>query len=284
MEKVNKIQKLFKSQELNPAEMLLDVAKAGFGRPTHVLPASGLLNMFRHPRYEPVEAFYDFSNGKEKDVCLLGKGVLYDSGGYNIKTKGMEDMYIDKFGALTALTIAKTLKLPVRVFFVVNLITDTSIVPGTILTSITKKKVRVVDTDAEGRIGLAHLIESSREYKKLITFATLTGHSVWNVGEGHAEIFDTDHSYSGDSGVLGIGSVFEDYKKCLYKNGVLENYNDGYNKAGAAKAYLFLREFLLKNQTLTHFDIAGLDGKQVKDYTYGLQDMMNVVKLVKESG
>lgn len=297
MKQLKEIQKLFNSQIISPnqfIDLLKTIIHTNHKAFTNVLDEfngirqaeiafknTSLLDMFGHPSANPLVLEIDFSNGKEKDMVLLGKGILYDSGGYNIKTRGMEEMYGDKFGALTALAIGQALKLPVKVFFAVNLINDYSILPGTILKSKKGKKVRIVDTDAEGRIGLAHLIELSGSYKKLVTFATLTGASHYNVGDGHAEVFDDAHDIQGDLGVIGLGHTFEDYKKGLYTNKILDNYNKSHNTAGAAKAYFFLKEFLTKNQTLTHFDIAGLMSNQEKDYTYGIEDMIRIIDAVR---
>lgn len=287
MKKSKKIQSLFNSQELD-GDYFSGLVIKTFNA-SHVTTTiydqdkpDDLMRMFINPNHPPAILEIDFSLGKEKSICLLGKGVLYDSGGYNIKTRGMEAMYSDKFGALIAITIASILKLPVKAFFGVNLIGTNAILPGTIITSSEGKNVRIVDTDAEGRIGLAHLIELANSYKKLVTFATLTGHSAWNVGAGHAEVFDNDHILEGDLGVIGRGIIFEDYKKGLYTHKILDNYNEAYSKAGAAKAYMFLREFLSNNQTLTHFDIAGLEAKHNIDYRYGLEDMINIVQAIQE--
>ncbi|MEK6879034.1 MAG: hypothetical protein AABY22_05470, partial [Nanoarchaeota archaeon] len=81
--------------------------------------------------------------------------------------------------------------------------------------------------------------------------------------------------------VFGLGRYFKDYKKCLYNNKKLENYNKKYSEAGAAKAYAFLNEFLQKGQSLHHFDIAGIMNKQVENPNYGLKEMIEIVKEIK---
>jgi leucyl aminopeptidase len=276
-----KLQKLFNFDTLQPLEMIESLEKH-YGLESQELSNDGLLNMFRHPIYKPLAVTFDFSKGRRKDVMLLGKGVLYDSGGYNIKADA-SDMFGDKFGALTAIEIASQLKLPVTVFFVVNLIHVVATLPGEKLTSLNGKVVRVVDTDAEGRIGLAHIIELSKA-RKLISFATLTGHSDYAIDSGHIEVFSKDKKFLSnivlqDNKVVAAGRYFDDYKNCLYKNKVLENLNSGFHKAGAAKAYAFLNEFLAKGQTLTHFDIAGIMDKLTTNHEFGLDELVKTVKL-----
>lgn len=279
MKKNNAIQKLFRSQIINPIEMSEEIEKV-FGKPQEYEFAVGLLTMFDHPRHTPCVLHYDFSKGKRKDIRLLGKGVLYDSGGYNIKPDASQ-MHNDKFGALNALTIGAKLKLPVSIFLVVNLIHDHAILPGTIIKSIKEKKVQIIDTDAEGRIGLAHLIELSTE-KNLVTMATLTGHSPYAIGDGHAEVFSKDKQLLSkiilkDHKVIAPGRYFKDYDKALFKGKLLQNLNKNYREAGAAKAYAFLNQFLANKQELTHFDIAGLDGKQIDNYTFGMDEIGDII-------
>lgn len=278
-----KIQEVYNSQIINPIDMvhlLESVFRIKFNVSNN---STGLLSMFDHARLKPLVASYDFSKGKVKNTVLLGKGVLYDVGGYNLKSDASE-MFGDKYGALTAITLASALKLPVKVFFAVNLISDLAVLPGTILKSTNDKKVQIIDTDAEGRIGLAHLIEDTSA-TNLITFATLTGHSVYSVGSGHAEVFSKNHNLlskiiKNKFKVVGVGRYFDDYKKVLYKDKVLQNLNKGYREAGAGKAYAFLNEFLNPRQELTHFDIAGLMGNQDKCHTFGLNEVADTIKLI----
>ncbi len=278
------IQNLFNSQELNPVEVIKTISLIVKQNPVsnENVSDSGLFTMFAHPKYAPRRVNWDFSNGK-KDVTIIGKGVLYDSGGYNIKPDA-SDMFNDRYGALNAVLLAKVLKLNVVVFFVVNLIHDGAVLPGTILTSLKGKKVCIDNTDAEGRIGLAQLIETI-DTTHIISFATLTGHSVAAIGEGHAEVFSKDKSkliklLQTDLQIIGTGRYFDDYKKKLYKGKVLQNSNPADKGAGAAKAYAFLNEFLKKNQSLTHFDIAGIMNTQEQNHTKSLKELIKAVKII----
>lgn len=278
------IQKLFKSLELSPENVASSLSET-FNIPIFTETNHPVLEqLFKNKNYSPIIVSADFSRGKEKKTCLIGKGILYDSGGYNIKSDA-SDMHRDRFGSLTAFVVAKTLKLPVKVFLAVNLITSDSTLPGSIINYRTKN-VRYVNVDGEGRMGLAACIEECDQYKNLITFATLTGHSVSSIGNGHAEIFSKNTKklikiLSNSNKVLGIGRYFEDYKNGLIKENILENLNSNYREAGAAKAYAFLNYFITKNQELHHFDIAGMMNNQLKNYKYGLNEILKAIKSLR---
>jgi leucyl aminopeptidase len=122
----------------------------------------------------------------------------------------------------------------------------------------------------------------------LVTLATLTGHSQWAVGTGHAEVFSKKKEFLSsiikkNFKIVAVGRYFDDYKECLYKNKILENYNKKHIEAGAAKAFAFLNEFLASKQALTHFDIAGIEAQQYKKYTFGISEISKIVKSLKDN-
>lgn len=133
-------------------------------------------------------------NSKQK-ISFIGKGIIFDSGGYNLKTPGkyMNDMKFDMSGAAIALLLVDTLsKLNVKknISCVIpvtdNMIDAAAQLPETILTSMSGKTVEVVNTDAEGRLILADAITYAA--KKLnssliIDLATLTGTVIYALGK-----------------------------------------------------------------------------------------------------
>ena len=133
-------------------------------------------------------------NSKQK-ISFVGKGIIFDSGGYNLKTPGkyMNDMKFDMSGAAIALLLVDTLsKLNVKknISCVIpvtdNMIDAAAQLPETILTSMSGKTVEVVNTDAEGRLILADAITYAA--KKLnssliIDLATLTGTVIYALGK-----------------------------------------------------------------------------------------------------
>jgi leucyl aminopeptidase len=143
------------------------------------------LSSKRLPRFITIELI------KDKDyptICLIGKTVVYDAGGLNIKVRGMNpSMKTDKSGGSVVVGIMKYFSenhlkdfkynivgiLPV----VENLLSENVTRPGDIMKSYSGKSVEITDTDAEGRLIMADAISYSKKYKPtlLCDFATLTG-------------------------------------------------------------------------------------------------------------
>ena len=121
-----------------------------------------------------------------KKVGVVGKGLLFDTGGYNIKTQMMELMKFDCGGAAAVLGAARAvgaLKPPgVECHFVVaaceNMINDKAVVPSDILTASNGKTIEVLNTDAEGRLTLADALvycDKELDCESIIELSTLTG-------------------------------------------------------------------------------------------------------------
>ena len=121
-----------------------------------------------------------------KKIAVVGKGLLFDTGGYNIKTQMMEMMKFDCGGAAAVLGAAQaigSLEPPgVEVHFIVaaceNMINDKAMVPSDILTASNGKTIEVMNTDAEGRLTLADaLVYADKELgcESIIELSTLTG-------------------------------------------------------------------------------------------------------------
>ena len=124
----------------------------------------------------------------KKTVCLVGKGVTIDTGGYSMKReKHMEKMYMDKEGAGISLGLFKYLVDSGYEHHVVclcplveNIVSDISIKPNDIIKSYNGTSVEIVNTDAEGRLILADaLAYACKNYKPdyIFDYATLTGWS-----------------------------------------------------------------------------------------------------------
>lgn len=154
--------------------------KRGMGAYLGVARASETPPQFIHLTYTP-------PNGTiKKSVGVVGKGLLFDTGGYNIKTAMMELMKFDCGGAaavLGAATIIGSLQPEgVECHFVVaaceNMINDRGIVPSDVLVASNGVTIEVANTDAEGRLTLADaLVYCDKELgcEKIIELSTLTG-------------------------------------------------------------------------------------------------------------
>jgi leucyl aminopeptidase len=128
----------------------------------------------------------------DQPVVLVGKGVVYDTGGYSIKpSEGMEYMKCDMGGAAAVLgtfVAAAQNKMPVHLVGLIpvtdNLVSADAIVPGDIIRMASGTTVEVMNTDAEGRLILADALHYAKKYKPelVIDFATLTGAAVRSFG------------------------------------------------------------------------------------------------------
>jgi leucyl aminopeptidase len=123
---------------------------------------------------------------KRGPVCLVGKGVTFDSGGLSIKpTTSMVTMKHDMSGGaavIGALRACALLKLPLHVVGIVgaveNMPSGTAYRPDDILKSMSGKTIEVGNTDAEGRLVLAdvlHFAKTEFQPAALVDLATLTG-------------------------------------------------------------------------------------------------------------
>jgi leucyl aminopeptidase len=141
------------------------------------------------PRFVVIELKSPNSNA-DPNICLLGKGVIFDAGGYDIKpTQSMHHMKGDKTGASVVIGIIKYMvkfhkSLSHNIIgilpLVENLVSGSAIKPGDVITAYNGKTVEVLNTDAEGRLILADaLAYACKNYKPayILDFATLTGWS-----------------------------------------------------------------------------------------------------------
>ncbi len=128
----------------------------------------------------------------QKPVVLIGKGVVYDTGGLSLKTSdGMETMKCDMAGAaavIGALCAVARAKLPVHVVGLIpatdNKISDRALSPGDIIRMYSGTTVEVVNTDAEGRLILADALHYAKKFdpELVLDLATLTGAAVRALG------------------------------------------------------------------------------------------------------
>src|SRR5215468_1010876 len=140
-----------------------------------------------------------------KWLASVGKGVTFDSGGLSIKpTDGMKTMKCDMAGAATVLgamqAIAR-LKLPVNVVglcgLVENMTGPAAFKLGDVLTARSGKTIEVHNTDAEGRLVLADVLNVALEtgVAKIIDLATLTGSCVVALGLDVAGLMTNDQAW-----------------------------------------------------------------------------------------
>jgi leucyl aminopeptidase len=144
--------------------------------------------------------------GARGKVALVGKGVVFDSGGLSLKTgSGMETMKTDMGGGAAVFAAMSTLRdlgVKTRVLgyvpLVENMPSGTAIRPGDVLRIRNGKTVEVLNTDAEGRLILADALSLASEDKPaaVIDLATLTGACVVALGEKIAGLMGNDDDWS----------------------------------------------------------------------------------------
>ncbi|MGD8413276.1 MAG: leucyl aminopeptidase [Candidatus Latescibacterota bacterium] len=147
-----------------------------------------ILGVSQGSRQEPRLVVMEYNKSREElpQVCLVGKGVTFDSGGISLKQwNGMHEMKGDMAGAavvINAIAAAARLELPLRVAAVVpaveNMPDGTALRPGDVVTTYSGETVEVLTTDAEGRLILADALTFvKKQFDPAVTidFATLTG-------------------------------------------------------------------------------------------------------------
>jgi len=224
-----------------------------------------------------------YATNKNNPVVLVGKGVIFDSGGLNLKRGNFSDMKSDKTGALYVWGLIKALALNnvsgnfIGIMpFIENMPGSKAIHPGDILKGCDGKTTEVVNTDAEGRVILADALcwanKNIHNPKITIDIATLTG-SVRSIfgGLGTGLMSNQLGNTYADK-LINIGDEIREYiwklplhrcfKKYLNSNVAdYRNHSDNIS-AGAIMAGMFLAEFAPKNTPWIHLDIAGVAFKE----------------------
>lgn len=211
----------------------------------------------------------------KKPIVLVGKGVVYDTGGLSLKPTlaSMDRMKSDMSGAALvsgAMYAIAKLQLPLHVIALVpatdNRPGENAYVPGDIITMYSGTTVEVLNTDAEGRLILADALHWAKRYKPelVVDFATLTGAASVAVGEygivcmGTAE--EATKQAFRDSGYRQYERLVEyplwDEYGDLIKSDMADLKNVGGSSGGAITAGKFLEHFT--DYPWMHFDIAGV--------------------------
>jgi leucyl aminopeptidase len=230
------------------------------------------------------------SLNKKRNIYLVGKGILFDSGGLDLKPSGrMTDMTDDKAGMIIALSVANYLKGKVRAYCPVstNFIHTSKITPGDEIT-IGKKVVKITNTDAEGRLILADALNYLRPTKNdiVITIATLTGAVGYAIGELATGVFSTNQTLgikflnaAAKSGEYAWRLPTWDYlQKKYYNKRVIQNsFKD--IKEGATEGAMFIKQFVPNPENWIHLDIAySAFGKDKKASGVPIKSLINFIK------
>ncbi len=162
----------------------------------------GVLGVAQGSVREPYFLIGQYNPDAKVQVALIGKGVLFDSGGLSLKSpSGMETMKTDMSGAATAwgainLVAQNKIDIGLTVYtpLVENMPSGSAIRPGDVLTVRNGKTIEVLNTDAEGRLIMADALAYAAEKKPNIIcdVATLTGAAVGALGLDVGAIFSNN--------------------------------------------------------------------------------------------
>jgi leucyl aminopeptidase len=219
----------------------------------------------------------------KKTLCLIGKGITFDTGGMNLKSReGMHPMFYDMSGGGAVIGAMKAIALLKPKVRVIGLVPATPNVPDArayrpsdIIESRGKKQVEIISTDAEGRNLLADALDYAKKYQPdlVIDIATLTGGIMIALGHVNAgfyvneeaadtaELFFNAGRKSGD--YLWQMPLDPDYFEYL-KSPHADFKHSGGSYGSSVTAAMFLKQFT--DYPWAHIDIAGV---AFKGFTYG---------------
>jgi leucyl aminopeptidase len=218
-------------------------------------------------------------NGGAKDakpLALIGKGVVFDTGGISIKpAAGMEDMTMDMGGAGVVSGVMRSLALRGAKANVVGLVglvenmpSSTAVRPGDVVTSMKGDTIEVINTDAEGRLVLCDVMWYAQDRfapAAMIDLATLTGAIIIGLGNDNAGVFSNNDAFcnaflkaaqtEGEGAWrMPLGQCYDD----LLKSRIADMKNVGGRAAGSITAAQFLQRFVKGDTPWIHLDIAGV--------------------------
>ncbi|TDJ35312.1 MAG: leucyl aminopeptidase family protein [Gammaproteobacteria bacterium] len=271
------------AQDMGPEELAQcagDLAR-GYGGKVRLVRGNHLLSggypaihaVGRAARREPILIDLSWGDPKAPRVSLVGKGVVFDSGGLDIKNAAfMRNMKKDMGGAAHVLGLCRLImssELPVRLRVLIpaveNAIDGDAYRPGDVVATRKGLTVEVHNTDAEGRVVLADALAQAAEDKPelIIDFATLTGAARIALGSDIPALYSNDDELA--EGLLReTGRVGEPLWRMPLHPGYesmldstvadLVNATES-RHAGSITAALFLQRFVPPQQSWAHLDI-----------------------------
>ena len=221
-------------------------------------------------------------------VALVGKGVVFDTGGLDLKpAAGMRNMKKDMGGSAHALALGRLVMqadLPVRLAVIVaaveNAVSGDAFRPGDILNSRKGLTIEIGNTDAEGRLIRADALTRAGEHGPDLTldFATLTGAARIALGPDLPPLYTDDDALA--EGLLAAGTAVRDplwrmplwagYRSALDTEiADLKNDSSAWAQAGSVTAALFLQRFAPTTGAWAHMDIFAWNPRARPGYPEG---------------
>ena len=236
----------------------------------------GIVNVGRGSDEKPRLVVIRYKGGEGDPVAVVGKTIVFDSGGINIKPSHMMfEMRADKAGGAAAAGIAWTaarLRLPVNLVVLIpaaiNVPSGSSYLPSDVIRMWDGTYVEVTNTDAEGRLVIADAIAYAAKAlgaREIIDLATLTGAAWIALGPLYAALFTRDEGLADAISKASERTgervwrlpLVDEYKAMLGKKAPLGDVANAAMRAGGAIcAALFLERFT-HGKKWAHLDIAG---------------------------
>ncbi len=270
---------------MHPPEMGEEAVKLGqrLGLKVTVLDMSqlieqgfgGILAVGKGSEHEPRFIIMEYGKAKKgtPTICLVGKGLTFDSGGLSLKPpEAMETMKSDMGGAAAvfgAMQAVAELKLPLHVVGLVsaaeNMPSSNAYRPGDIVKTLSGKTIEVLNTDAEGRIILSDALFYAQRYhpQAIVELSTLTGAIIIALGSHATGMMGTDQalmdrlSKAGEITAERVWQLplWEEYHQMI-KSEIADLKNLAGRPAGSITAGAFLAAFV-GDYPFAHLDIAG---------------------------
>ncbi|WOO86419.1 M17 family metallopeptidase [Mollicutes bacterium LVI A0039] len=263
------------------------------------LNLNGMLALSQASRFEPTVIKIEYkTNVNLPHVALVGKGVMFDTGGYSIKTgRDISNMKADMGGAAAVfgtLHYLSTIEVDANVtgylMLTDNMINNQAIIPGDVITYDNGLSVEIANTDAEGRLILADgiLLAKKEGADQIIDIATLTGNAASAFGPEYAPMYSNNQELA--SAMLAVNQLSNDkvwqmplvaeYKKSL-KGNITDLRNlSSLQYAGSITAALFLEAFAGEADWM-HIDMAAQTERSefgTKYSGYGVRLLSNYLK------
>ncbi|MFA6827908.1 MAG: leucyl aminopeptidase [Bacilli bacterium] len=240
-----------------------------------VMKMGAFLGVNKGSTAEPklIHLTYKGNPSSEEKIALVGKGVMFDTGGYSLKSN-MVNMKDDMAGAATVLGIFEAVvknnikrNIDVVICATDNRINGEALLPDDIITAMNGKTIEIVSTDAEGRLTLADAVTYAQQQgnNEIIDFATLTGAIVVALGEDTTGLFGNNQENI--SKLIQCGNeqgesiwhmpITDFTKEKVRGSKVADLTNSTGRGAGASGAAGFILEFINENTKWMHLDIAG---------------------------
>lgn len=242
------------------------LTKDGFG---------GILAVGKGSEHQPRFIVLEYGEAKKgtPTICLVGKGLTFDSGGLSLKpADAMETMKSDMGGAAAvfgAMQAAAELKLPLHIVGLIssaeNMPSSNAYRPGDIIKSLSGKTIEVLNTDAEGRIILSDALFYAQRYNPdaIVELSTLTGAIIIGLGSHAIGLFGTEQKLvdrlvsAGETSYERVWPfpMWDEYHQ-MVKSEVADLKNIAGRPAGSITAATFLAAFV-GEYPFAHLDIAG---------------------------